>query len=144
MQINLNKRTISLKDTKNKDCRTIPIPKRTLAVLKESLENPQRPAGCDRLFFTHSTKPGLSYYQFGTAWWKLRKRLGMTDFRFHDLRHEAISRLVEAGLSDLEVASISGHRGMQMLKRYTHIRAGNLVKKLDKLGVGQVRIRTKP
>lgn len=142
-QINLNKRTIHLKDTKNKDSRTIPIPKRTLAILKESLGNPQRPAGCDRLFFTHSTKQGFSYYQFGSAWWKLRKRLGMTDFRFHDLRHEAISRLVEAGLSDLEVASISGHRGMQMLKRYTHIRAGNLVKKLDKLGVGQVRIIAK-
>lgn len=136
-QINLSKRTISLKDTKNKDYRTIPIPKRTLAILKECIDNPKRPTGCDRLFFTYSAMTGYSYYQFGTAWWKLRKRLGMTDFRFHDLRHEAISRLVEAGLSDLEVASISGHRGMQMLKRYTHIRAGNLVNKLDKLGFGR-------
>lgn len=135
-QINIQRRTIILHDTKNTDSRTIPIPKRTLLVLNEAIANPNKPPGCDRLFFTKTNQGGIGYYQFRTAWWKLRKRLDMTDFRFHDLRHEAISRLVEAGLSDLEVASISGHRAMQMLKRYTHLRAGNLVKKLDKLGFG--------
>jgi len=59
--------------------------------------------------------------------------VGIHDFRFHDLRHEAVSRLVEAGLSDQEVSSISGHKSMQMLKRYTHLRAEDLVEKLDKL-----------
>lgn len=135
-QINLSRRTIILHDTKNKDNRTIPIPKRTLTLLLEAIDNPNRPQGCDRLFYNQNKYGEIGYYQFGTAWWKLRKRLNMTDFRFHDLRHEAISRLVEAGLSDLEVASISGHRAMQMLKRYTHLRAANLVKKLDKLGFG--------
>jgi integrase len=46
------------------------------------------------------------------------------DLRFHDLRHESVSRLVEAGLSDQEVATISGHKSMQMLKRYTHLGVG--------------------
>lgn len=138
-QINLNRRTISLSDTKNKDSRTIPIPKRTLTILKEAIDNPRRMPDCDRLFFSSEVSGSNSFYQFNTAWWKLRKKLDMTDFRFHDLRHEAISRLVEAGLSDLEVASISGHRAMQMLKRYTHLRAGNLVKKLDKVGFGQIK-----
>ena len=40
--------------------------------------------------------------------------------RWHDLRHEAASRLFEKGLHPMEVASITGHRSMQMLKRYTH------------------------
>ncbi|EPS2280435.1 tyrosine-type recombinase/integrase, partial [Pseudomonas aeruginosa] len=61
------------------------------------------------------------------------KKLGMPDLRFHDLRHEAVSRLVEGGLSDQEVSAISGHKSMQMLKRYTHLRAEDLVGKLDKL-----------
>jgi integrase len=47
--------------------------------------------------------------------------------RFHDLRHEAISRLFERGLNPMQVAAISGHKTLQMLKRYTHLRAEELV-----------------
>ncbi|MDP5561339.1 site-specific integrase, partial [Pseudomonas aeruginosa] len=49
------------------------------------------------------------------------------------VEHEAVSRLVEGGLSDQEVSAISGHKSMQMLKRYTHLRAEDLVYKLDRL-----------
>jgi integrase len=45
----------------------------------------------------------------------------LSDLRFHDLRHEAISRLFEAGKGIMEVASISGHKDLRMLKRYTHL-----------------------
>ncbi|WP_312571632.1 tyrosine-type recombinase/integrase, partial [Stutzerimonas balearica] len=73
-------------------------------------------------------------YVFSKAWNGMKKRLGMTDLRFHDLRHEAVSRLVESGhFSDQQVAAISGHKSMQMLKRYTHLRAEDLVKALDKM-----------
>ena len=51
--------------------------------------------------------------------------------RFHDLRHEATSRLFELGLGAMEVAAITGHRTLQMLSRYTHLRAEDLV---DRLG----------
>lgn len=50
--------------------------------------------------------------------------------RWHDLRHEAASRLFEKGLHPLEVASITGHRSMQMLKRYTHLKPESLLQKL--------------
>lgn len=50
--------------------------------------------------------------------------------RFHDLRHEATSRLFEKGLSMMEVASITGHRDINMLKRYTHPDPGRLAEKL--------------
>jgi integrase len=52
------------------------------------------------------------------------------DLRVHDLRHEAISRLFELGLNPMEVASISGHKTLQMLQRYTHLRASDLARKL--------------
>ena len=49
---------------------------------------------------------------------------------FHDLRHEATSRLFEKGLNPMEVAAITGHKTLQMLKRYTHLRAEDLVGRL--------------
>ena len=50
------------------------------------------------------------------------KVLGIKDLRFHDLRHEGISRLFELGLGIPQVSCTSGHRTWSSLKRYTHIR----------------------
>jgi integrase len=69
---------------------------------------------------------------FKSAWRMILKELGIEDLHFHDLRHEAISRLFELGtLNVMEVSAISGHKSMAMLKRYTHLRAASLVSKLD-------------
>ena len=54
----------------------------------------------------------------------------LTDLRFHDLRHEATSRLFEKGLGVTEVASMTGHKSLAMLMRYTHTDAVRLAKKL--------------
>lgn len=60
------------------------------------------------------------------------QRLGIEDLHFHDLRHEACSRLFELGTLDImEIAAISGHKSLAMLKRYTHLKAAKLVKKLE-------------
>lgn len=64
------------------------------------------------------------------AWQRLTKRAGIENLHFHDLRHEAISRFFERGLSIAEVALISGHRDVRMLFRYTHLRAEDVAKKL--------------
>ena len=55
---------------------------------------------------------------------------GIEGLTFHDLRHEATSRLFEKGLNPMEVAAITGHKTLQMLKRYTHLRAEDLVERL--------------
>jgi integrase len=55
---------------------------------------------------------------------------GAQDLRFHDLRHEATSRLFERGLGIQEVAAITGHKTWAMLARYTHPRAEDLARKL--------------
>ena len=59
------------------------------------------------------------------------KRLGIENLRFHDLRHEGISRLFEFGLSIQEVAMISGHSSWNMLRRYTHLKPSDIVEKLN-------------
>jgi integrase len=68
------------------------------------------------------------------AWERLRRRAKVQDLRFHDLRHEAVSRFFEMGLSVPEVALISGHRDPRMLFRYTHLRPEDLARKLAKVG----------
>ena len=88
------------------------------------------------MFFGEPRKDGKrGPYAYTKLWKQAKKRAGLDDFRFHDLRHEAVSRLVEAGLSDQEVAAISGHKSMQMLRRYTHLRAEDLVSKLDRIHI---------
>lgn len=66
------------------------------------------------------------------AWDRLIKRAGIKDLRLHDLRHEAVSRFFEYGLTVPEVALISGHRDPRMLSRYTHLRPERIAEKLAK------------
>ena len=64
------------------------------------------------------------------VWKRALKDIGIKDLRWHDLRHEAASRLFEKGLHPLEVASITGHKSLNMLRRYTHLQPEALVAKL--------------
>lgn len=67
-----------------------------------------------------------------STWRFMLRKLGIEDLHFHDLRHEAITRLFELGSLDMmEVAAISGHKSLAMLKRYTHLKAQRLVRKLE-------------
>ena len=63
-------------------------------------------------------------------WNRACRRAGITDLHFHDLRHEATSRFFEKGLNVMEVSAITGHKDLRMLKRYTHLRAEDLVGRL--------------
>ena len=65
-----------------------------------------------------------------SSWRRACSRAGISDQRFHDLRHEATSRFFEKGLNVMEVASITGHKDQRMLQRYTHLRAEDLARKL--------------
>lgn len=133
-QVDLKRRVVRLSDTKNDSARTVPLSRLATDTFQLAMSNPIRPIDCDLVFFGEPGKEGKrSAYAFTKTWGKLKTKLGMPDLRFHDLRHEAVSRLVEGGLSDQEVSAISGHKSMQMLKRYTHLRAEDLVGKLDKL-----------
>lgn len=58
----------------------------------------------------------------GAAFTRACKVLGIPDLRFHDLRHEATSRLFERGYQIHEVAQFTLHESWNELKRYTNIR----------------------
>lgn len=63
-------------------------------------------------------------------WKEMRTALGLSNLRWHDLRHEGTSRLFERGFHPLEAVVITGHKSMQTLKRYTHIDPQSLLEKL--------------
>ncbi len=70
-------------------------------------------------------RPGVSQ-----AFERVCRKAGIKGLRFHDLRHEATSRLFEKGLNTMEAAAVTGHKTLVMLKRYTHLRAEDLAEKL--------------
>jgi integrase len=57
-----------------------------------------------------------------TAWRTLTKKAGLPGFRFHDLRHCAITQLAENGTPDSTIMAIAGHVSRRMLERYSHVR----------------------
>lgn len=133
-QIDVDRRIVTLRDTKNGTARTVPLTRAAAEILRAALDNPIRPIDTDLIFFGEPGRDGRRKpYVFQKLWAGIVRELGFADLHFHDLRHEAVSRLVEAGFSDQEVAAISGHKSMQMLKRYTHLRSEELVTKLDRL-----------
>ncbi len=128
-QIDVQRQIVRLLDTKNGSERTVPISIRAAQLFVLALANPLRPADCDLVFFGDPGKAGLrAPYTIDKLFDACRKKANISDYRLHDFRHEATSRLVERGtLSDIDVASITGHKSMQMLRRYAHLRAENLV-----------------
>lgn len=116
--ISLHQRIAHLPDTKNGSSRDVPLSTMAVQVLSQ-----QHGYDNDQPF--PITKHGI-----GAAFRKICKQAGIKNLRFHDLRHEAISRLFEHGLLIPEVALISGHKDFRMLARYTHLKAHNIVHKL--------------
>lgn len=119
-RINWTLATAHLPQTKNGRPRTIALSPRALSILR------QLPRHGGRVFSTSPNAVRL-------AWKRLAIRLQLHDFRFHDLRHEAISRFFELGLSMPEVALQSGHRDGRMLLRYTHLRPEALSSRLREI-----------
>ena len=74
----------------------------------------------------HFQKKLTSNGELKSAWRKACSKAGISDLRFYGLIHEATSRFFEKGLNLMEVAAITGHKGLRMLLRYTHLLARKL------------------
>lgn len=83
------------------------------------IQRQPRAQGEDRIFPFNSSS-------IGTRWRAATAAAGIEDLRFHDLRHEATSRLFEAGYEIVEVQQFTLHESWDVLKRYTHLRPENL------------------
>jgi integrase len=100
-------RSLLIPETKNGHARIIPLSSSAMSLLLElSREG-------DRIF-------PMAPNAFRLSWQRVRDRAGLHGLHFHDLRHEAVSRFFERGLTIPEVALVSGHRDARMLFRYAH------------------------
>lgn len=125
--IDLPRRTIFLHHTKNGSKRQVPISSTLLKILSE--EDFTRTYLFPDWYQGGDKKKAQSTVTHLFA--RRVKAAGVEDLRFHDLRREATSRIYErTSLSDLEVASITGHKGFRMLQRYSQLRASTLAAKL--------------
>jgi integrase len=118
--VDLLRRTAHLPDTKNGDARTVPLSSAAIETFRG-----MQCSGSGPVF------SGVTTEAVKRAFIRACKRAAIDNFHFHDLRHEATSRLVERGVFEsIELMRITGHKDPRMLLRYTHLKAGDLAKKL--------------
>ena len=108
--LGLDKKRVLLPMTKNGSSRWVPLSDKAIKILNNV------PRSTDHVF-------PVTDVALRQSWERLRNRANLIDFTFHDLRHEAISRMFEKGLNVPEVASISGHKTASQLFRYVQVNA---------------------
>jgi integrase len=140
--IDLERRTAHLPNTKNGSSRTVALSSTAASALRE-LREAGRVLRIDGRVFHWAASDS-----FAKTWRRCVARAQalyladcemagteplagfLSEIVFHTTRHESISRLVEKGLTTFEVSTMSGHKSLQMLKRYTHLEAEKVAAKL--------------
>lgn len=127
--VDFTNRRVLLRHTKNGDSRQVPITSKVKSTLQQLSSR-----HTDELVFPYCRWAIRRHFKKVTRH-SAKAHKGMQnpfiDLRFHDLRHEALSRLSDKGLNVIEIAHISGHRTLAMLRRYTHPCHQTLLGKLD-------------
>ena len=116
--IDLEARTAFLPDTKNGESRTVPLSTAAVQVLTAL---PRHISG---------VVIPVKYFTLDAAFKRACKRAGLNDVRFHDLRRTAITRMAEKLPNVIELAAVSGHKSLMVLKRYYQPKAEALALKL--------------
>ncbi len=107
---------ITLHDTKNHTRRALPLAGHALDAIRTLAK--VRRLDTSLLF---PRADGRHPLDIRYAWAQALHEAGITDFRFHDLRHSAASYLAMSGASLVEMAEILGHKTLQMVQRYAHL-----------------------
>lgn len=126
--VDFSRNTITLERTKTNRGRVIPIssPLRELLLLLDSSRG--------------KSQKVLAGKYHGEYWGRVVKAAGIEDFRFHDLRHTAATRLAEVGTDPFTISSILGHSNVQMTARYAHATGEGTLRAVERLGdYGQER-----
>lgn len=134
--IDLSNATAYLPDTKNGESRTVPLSTKAVGTLRALSRNihgsvfTSAGSSVSHAFNIAVRRARIEYEAQCREAGKAPFKVYLYDLHFHDLRHEATSRLFERGFNPMEVATITGHKTLQMLKRYTHLKAEDLARKL--------------
>lgn len=116
--VDLNNRTIFLPLTKNGQSRRVPLSSRATETLRA-----MTPSDDGRVFPIFSAAMEANFL-------RAIRRAQLQGFHFHDLRHTGASRMANKLPNVIELAAVTGHTSLQMLKRYYHPRADELAQKL--------------
>ncbi|MBI5789384.1 MAG: site-specific integrase [Candidatus Schekmanbacteria bacterium] len=116
-QVNLFNKMIIIEKTKNGDPIGLPMTDRVYDTLR--VLNKVRQIGMGNVF-TLNGKPLLSKW-ISASFRRVCQKAGVENFRFHDLRHDFCSRLVQRGVDLYTVATLAGHKDVQMTQRYAHL-----------------------
>lgn len=119
--VSLDSRRATLVNTKNGESRTVPLTARAVEILRPRVE-----VGMDPLF---PIKP----QSLSRGFCRAVRQAGYRHLRFHDTRHEGISRLFEQGYGIMEVIQITGHKTLSQLLRYTHLDVNGILEKMQEL-----------
>ncbi len=116
-RVNLFRRTILIKETKNGNPKTLPLNKIALDVLNQrstvkSIKN-------DFVFF-NSNGEKINSNVLRTAFYSVLREVGFDNFRLHDLRHTFATRLAQAGVDIFKISKLLGHKDIKMTQRYAH------------------------
>lgn len=115
-EVNFEQAIISLSDTKNMEPRDVPMNE----TVKATLQGIERKG--EGVFLNG---PGQTYGKVSTSFREAVRRSGLTDFRFHDLRHTFASLLVMDGVDIMTVKELMGHKTLAMTLRYAHLAPGH-------------------
>ena len=133
-QVDLERQAISLLVTKNKEKRTVPINDMVLALLRGKVET-RKNSG---YVFPSQSGTMIEGHNLSRAYRMAREKAGLNDVRFHDLRHTAGSRMVQAGVDLYSVSLILGHKSLAVTKRYAHHNVESLRRGVDALVTGHI------
>lgn len=118
--IDFSKQRIILQETKNGERRAVYLAGKALELLQELKQQKVRRID-NSLVFPGSHAQNKGPASLRTAWLFALKKSGVSDFKFHDLRHSAASYLAMNGASLMEIAAVLGHKTLAMVKRYSHL-----------------------
>jgi len=116
-RVDFSRRTILIQETKNGKPKTLPLNETALNILEE--KSKVRGVKND-LVFLSGTGTKINRSNLKRTLKKVLKKVGIENFRFHDLRHTFATRLVQRGEDIYKVAKLMGHKDIRMTQRYAH------------------------
>jgi len=114
--IDFQRQTITLHDTKNGERQTLPLKGHALDLIQQLFE--VRRMDSD---FVFPSRNGKKPFDLRRSWVAAMKNADISDFHWHDLRHSTASYLAMNGATLAEIAQVLGHKTLAMVKRYAHI-----------------------
>ncbi|MCB2212374.1 site-specific integrase [bacterium] len=127
-QVDFEQRHIVLRQTKNDKPRILLLRGLALKQLKELYAN--RQSAGDFVFHTASGNKSLD---MRSAWRTALKKAKIQDFRWHDLRHTAITRMAKQGATLMELQLYSGHSSAEMVRKYAHLTESQIGDKVEQM-----------